>query len=72
MDLRYFWKWTDFQSYVDCTMLMAITGSVITYMLIDVPIFVEILGFSALFTEALLGLPQLQRNYVSKSTEGMR
>ncbi|XP_034237432.1 solute carrier family 66 member 2 isoform X2 [Thrips palmi] len=71
MDLRYFWKWTDFQSYVDCTMLMAITGSLVTYMLIDVPIFVEILGFSALFSEALLGLPQLQRNYESKSTEGM-
>ncbi|XP_026275784.1 solute carrier family 66 member 2 isoform X2 [Frankliniella occidentalis] len=71
MDLRFFWKWTDFQSYVDCTMLMAIVGSIVTYMLLDVPIFVEILGFSALLTEALLGVPQLQRNYISKSTEGM-
>lgn len=71
MDLRYFWKWTDFQSYVDCTMLMAIIGSIITYMLLDVTVFVEILGFSALLSEALLGVPQLQRNYISKSTEGM-
>lgn len=71
MDLRYFWNWTDFQSYVDCTMLMAIVGSIVTYMLLDVSIFVEILGFSALLSEALLGVPQLQRNYITKSTEGM-
>lgn len=42
------------------------------YIFIDYIVFVEIVGFLAVFTEAMLGTPQLVKNYLNKSTEGMR
>lgn len=42
------------------------------YLLMDVSAFVEIVGFLAVFTEAMLGAPQFIRNFKNKSTEGMR
>lgn len=44
----------------------------ITYLLLDSSVFIETLGFLAVFTEAMLGMPQLYCNYQNKSTEGMR
>ena len=41
------------------------------YFLINNAIFVQTIGFVALLTEAGLGLPQLYRNHVNKSTVGM-
>lgn len=35
-------------------------------------IFIEIIGFLALLTEAMLGVPQLMKNLRNRSTEGMR
>ena len=35
-------------------------------------IYIEILGFSAVFTEAILCAPQFLRNFQNKSTAGMR
>ncbi|XP_032741582.1 solute carrier family 66 member 2 isoform X3 [Rattus rattus] len=43
----------------------------ITYLSIDSALFVETLGFLAVLTEAMLGVPQLYRNYRHRSTEGM-
>lgn len=71
-DSKFFWKWTDFQSYVDFMLLFAFVGAVVMYLLIDVPIFVESVGLLALLTEAMLGVPQFIRNFNDKSTEGMR
>ncbi|XP_001601933.1 solute carrier family 66 member 2 isoform X1 [Nasonia vitripennis] len=70
-DTKFFWKWTDFQSYVDFMLLFAFVGTVMMYLLIDIPIFVESIGLLALLTEAMLGLPQFIRNFINKSTEGM-
>jgi uncharacterized protein with PQ loop repeat len=42
------------------------------YLFIDFMPFVELVGFFAVFTEALLGVPQVLRNYRNRSTEGMR
>ncbi|XP_014213676.1 PQ-loop repeat-containing protein 1 isoform X2 [Copidosoma floridanum] len=61
----------DFQSYVGFMLLFTIVGAVVMYLLIDVQIFVEIIGLLALLTEAMLGLPQFIRNFTNKSTEGM-
>ena len=72
LDTKFFWKWTDFQSYVDFMLLFGFIGAVIMYLLIDVQIFVESVGLLALLTEAMLGLPQFIRNLRNKSTEGMR
>jgi len=41
-------------------------------MLVGYVIYVEALGFTSLFIEAMLGIPQFYDNYVSKSTLGMR
>jgi len=68
---EYFWQWTDFQSYVECTMLFVSIGSLVMYLLIKFDPFVEAVGFLAVFTEAMLGTPQFYRNYQNKSTYGM-
>ncbi|XP_063236335.1 solute carrier family 66 member 2 isoform X3 [Bacillus rossius redtenbacheri] len=70
-DKRYFWAWTDFMSYVDFMLLFAIFSSVIMYLFIENNLFVQTVGFLAVLTEALLGAPQLTRNFRKKSTEGM-
>lgn len=43
----------------------------LTYSFIDSYLFVETLGFVAVFTESILGMPQLFCNYANKSTRGM-
>lgn len=71
-DRRYFWKWTDFRSYVDFIAVFTLAASLTTYLLVGYTIYVELLGFASLLIEAMLGLPQFYDNYISKSTLGMR
>ncbi|XP_032149687.1 solute carrier family 66 member 2 isoform X2 [Cebus imitator] len=70
-DPHHFWQWSSFADYVQC--VVAFTGLVgyITYLSIDSTLFVETLGFLAVLTEAMLGVPQLYRNHRHQSTEGM-
>lgn len=58
--------------YVECVFAFTLVAAYITYLLLDSAVFVETLGFLAVFTEAMLGTPQLYCNYQNKSTEGMR
>ncbi|XP_053601530.1 solute carrier family 66 member 2 isoform X2 [Plodia interpunctella] len=71
MDRRYFWAWTDFQSYLDCMLVFSVFGAAVTYLMIEFAPFVELIGFMAVFTEAMLGAPQIAKNLQNKSTEGM-
>lgn len=71
-DPNFFWKWTDFQSYVECTLLFGALSSVGFYMLHHSMMFVETVGVLAVFTESMLGVPQLVRNFAQRSTQGMR
>lgn len=70
-DWKYFWAWTDFQSYVDFIIVMVVFCSLLTFLLIKSTIFVETLGLVALLSEAMLAVPQLVKNFQYKSTEGM-
>lgn len=70
-DPKFFWNWSDFQSYLDCMLVFTILTSLLMYLLIDQSFFVELVGFLAVFTEAMLGTPQLIKNFKHKSTEGM-
>jgi len=70
-DPAFFWKWTDFSSYLEFTMTVAALASMLMYFLIEYKPFVEFIGFVAVFTEALLGVPQFYRNLRNKSTYGM-
>uniref|UniRef100_A0A8C8CFG7 Solute carrier family 66 member 2 n=1 Tax=Oncorhynchus tshawytscha TaxID=74940 RepID=A0A8C8CFG7_ONCTS len=58
---HHFWSWSRFVDYIVN----------ITYLLLDSSVFVETLGFLAVFAEAMLGTPWLYCNYQNKSTEGM-
>ena len=62
-NFRHFWRWTDFQSYVEAVASFLAGGSLIMYFMLNVEPFVEAVGFAAVFTEALLGMPQFYRNY---------
>ncbi|XP_054282004.1 solute carrier family 66 member 2-like isoform X2 [Macrosteles quadrilineatus] len=68
---RYFWQWTDFWSYVECVLSVTLMFSLTTFVLRDSKFYIEALGFAALFTEAMLAVPQLVQNFRNKSTEGM-
>lgn len=70
-DARNFWNWDDYWSYIRFLLLFTLILSLITYLLIDRYLYVEILGYVAVFTESMLGMPQLLRNYTKKSTLGM-
>ncbi|CAH8493117.1 unnamed protein product [Dicrocoelium dendriticum] len=69
--IRHFWQWTDFPSYILFILLFTFVASTITYMFSANAMFVGLLGFASLLTEALLGLPQLIKNHRNKSTKGM-
>lgn len=71
-DLGHFWKWSRFEDYLHFCLSLTIVVALFTYVLLDVPFFVEGLGLVALLTEAMLGLPQLLQNLRNKSTRGMR
>ena len=58
--------------YMQCVLAFTLTAAYVTYLFLDSALFVESLGFLAVFTEAMLGTPQLYCNYQNKSTEGMR
>jgi len=68
---KYFWKWTDFRSYVEFIAAFTLTASLLTYIFLDNTYYVEILGFTSLLIEAMLGTPQFYDNYLYKSTYGM-
>ena len=87
-DPDYFWRWTDFLSYLEFIATVALlgwppgphthllsvilpSGCLLMYFLIDFPWFVESVGFVAVLTEAMLGVPQFYRNFKNKSTYGM-
>ncbi|XP_041739703.1 solute carrier family 66 member 2 isoform X2 [Coregonus clupeaformis] len=70
-DWSHFWSWSRFVDYLQCVMAFTLLAAYITYLLLDSSVFVETLGFLAVFTEAMLGTPQLYCNYQNKSTEGM-
>ena len=70
--MAYFWKWTDFMSYLEFIATFTLGVGALTYLLLSVPAYVETLGFLAVFTEAMLGAPQFLRNFQNKSTAGMR
>lgn len=54
-DLKYFWAWTDFQSYLDFMLAVWFVGAIVTYFMLPFPWFMESMGFVALFSEAMLG-----------------
>lgn len=70
-DMQYFWKWTDFLSYIEFTLTFTLVIGVVTYLLLTVSPFVQFLGFMAVFMEAMLGMPQFYRNFRNKCTVGM-
>lgn len=69
---RHFWDWTQFSDYVLCVLIFVAVGGYVTYLFLSFPTFVELIGFLAVFTEAMLGAPQFYRNHVNQSTVGMR
>ncbi|XP_074645467.1 solute carrier family 66 member 2-like isoform X1 [Tubulanus polymorphus] len=68
---KYFWRWTDFTSYLQFLVTFATGIGLLTYLLINNTLYIELLGFMSLFTEAMLGAPQFYRNLLMKSTKGM-
>eukprot|EP00051_Salpingoeca_urceolata_P028845 m.488201 g.488201 ORF g.488201 m.488201 type:complete len:264 (-) comp25629_c0_seq1:41-832(-) len=68
---RDFWAWVEFSDYVLFLSVFCFVVGALSYLLLDVWLYYEVLGFASLLTEALLGLPQWLRNNRNKSTEGM-
>ncbi|KAF2358490.1 PQ-loop repeat [Trinorchestia longiramus] len=70
-DYRYFWEWTDVQSYIEFILTFATLGCLGMYVFLDKSWFVETIGFAALITEAMLAAPQFYKNLKNRSTVGM-
>lgn len=72
MKSQFFWQWTKFTDYLIFLLFLCLAIGTITVLLFRVKLYVELLGFAALLTEASLGVPQLWRNLKQRSTKGMR
>uniref|UniRef100_A0A3Q3KMP8 Uncharacterized protein n=1 Tax=Monopterus albus TaxID=43700 RepID=A0A3Q3KMP8_MONAL len=72
LDFRYFWKWNAFEDYLLFCFGFTVLCAVVTLVLLDSAMFVEMLGYLAVMFEAMLGLPQLLQNFHNRSTKGMR
>ena len=72
LDFNYFWKWSAFEDYLLFCFSFTVLCAVLTLLLLDSAVFVEMLGSMALMFEAMLGLPQLLQNFHNRSTKGMR
>ncbi|XP_049578727.1 solute carrier family 66 member 2 [Syngnathus scovelli] len=71
LDLHYFWKWNAFEDYLLFCFGLSVLCAVVTIVLLDSAVFVEMLGSLAVMFEAMLGLPQLMQNFQNRSTKGM-
>ncbi|KAM9814654.1 solute carrier family 66 member 2 [Syngnathus typhle] len=71
LDLHYFWKWNAFEDYLLFCFGLSVLCAVVTIILLDSAVFVEMLGSLAVMFEAMLGLPQLMQNFQNRSTKGM-
>jgi len=70
-EVNFFWRWTTFTSYLQFLVIFTIIISIITWALLKNLVYIESIGFLAVFCEALLGVPQFVRNLRFKSTSGM-
>lgn len=68
---RFFWRWTDLISYIEFLILFSVILGIAMYYLSHDKLFVESIGYCALVTESMLGLPQVLKNYKKRSVEGM-
>lgn len=68
---RFFWRWLDLTSYLVFLFLITALLGILVYYFIDNGPFIETLGYCALVTESMLGLPQVIRNYRKRSVAGM-
>lgn len=66
-----FWQWTDYADYLTFVALFTVGFGLLTFLCLNIQLYVDMLGFMAVFVEAIQGLPQWTRNYQNKSTEGM-
>lgn len=72
LDPKYFWKWNVFEDYLLFCFGLSALCAMVTTLLLDSAVFVEMLGSLAVMFEAMLGLPQLLQNFHNRSTKGMR
>lgn len=70
-NFQHFWNWTQFSDYCQCILCISLLGFAVTYILRQFIIYVELLGFASVLTEAMLGVPQFWKNFKNRSTQGM-
>ena len=60
--MNYFWKWTDFNSYIQFIFVFVLIGSLITRLLINSVYFIEFLGnFLTFFIQNIFQLFKIQK-----------
>ncbi|VDM35183.1 unnamed protein product [Hydatigera taeniaeformis] len=69
LDWRYFWRWSDYGSYVKFVILFSVVFGVPCFAFSSSYFFVQAVGFVSLITESLLALPQFLQNYRHSSTQ---
>ncbi|KAG5179203.1 hypothetical protein JKP88DRAFT_327415 [Tribonema minus] len=66
-----FWAWDSFALYLGATALFASVVALVSSVLYRFEWYVEGLGAAAVSFESVMGLPQLTRNFMHKSTAGL-
>lgn len=69
--LTYFWNWTSIWSYLEFLGLMTVILAVMMYLFRDCILFVDCVGYISTLSDAMLGVPQLVKNFRRKSIVGL-
>ena len=75
LDYQQFWNWEHFLEYmIFLVLLVGFIGNItlINLLTVQSQSLIELTGVLALMCEAILGIPQVYRNYVTKSAAGLR
>ncbi|KAG2386225.1 hypothetical protein C9374_002671 [Naegleria lovaniensis] len=71
--IKSFWNWSDFLSYFIFLVIFTVCTSVISFIFHPIlqDLYTEMIGTVALFTEAILAVPQVIRNWQTGSADGL-
>jgi len=69
--IKNFWRWNDFNLYIQAIVFVWGVLMFLTYALIKNPVYTEAIGTISLLIEACLGLPQLISNHRNKNANGL-
>lgn len=69
--IKNLWRWDDYGTYIDAILIVWSLVTILTLILVKNKLYMELIGYASVITEASLGFPQFLSNLKNKSTAGL-